>query len=68
MAALVYYAGLPLRLHPYSRDYAVLLQLLILQLTLQLLRLSHFTYRLVEVILVDSISIIFDGEQAAAPN
>jgi hypothetical protein len=68
MAALVYYAGLPLRLHSYSRDYAVLLQLLILQLTLQLLRLSHFAYRLVEVVLVDSIAIIFDGEQATAPN
>lgn len=41
------------------------LQLLVLKLTLQLLRLGDLADRLVEVILVNCISVIFDGEQAS---
>ena len=38
------------------------LQLLVLQLAFQLLRLSHLPHRLVEVILVDGIPVVLDGE------
>ena len=43
-----------------------LLQLLVLQLALQLLRLAELAHRLVEVVLVDGVSVGLDGEQAAA--
>jgi hypothetical protein len=39
------------------------LQLLVLELTLQLLGLGHLTNCFVEVILVDGISVVLDGEQ-----
>lgn len=42
------------------------LELLILQLAFQLLGLGHFAHRLVEVVLIDRISVILDGKQAAA--
>jgi hypothetical protein len=40
------------------------LQLLVVQLALQLLRFGHLAHRLVEVVLVDGVSVVFDGEQA----
>ena len=42
---------------------AMALQLLVVQLALQLLRLSHLPYCLVEVVLVDRVSVVFDGEE-----
>jgi hypothetical protein len=41
---------------------ALSLQLLVLQLALQLLRLGHLPHRLVEIVLVNGISVVFDGE------
>lgn len=41
------------------------LQLLVVQLAFQLLGLGHLAYRLVEVVLVDRVSVVFDGEEAA---
>lgn len=41
----------------------MLLQLLILELALQLLRLHHLTHRPVEIILVNRLSVIFNGKQ-----
>lgn len=35
------------------------------KLTLQLLRLSHLAYSFVEVVLVDRISVVLDGKEAA---
>lgn len=40
-----------------------LLELLVFQFALQLLRLGHLAHSLVEVVLIDGISIIFDGKQ-----
>lgn len=39
------------------------LQFLVLKLALQLLGLSDLAYSLVEVVLVDGVSVVFDGEQ-----
>ena len=39
------------------------LQLLVVQLAFQLLRLGHLANGFVEVVLVDRVSVIFDGEQ-----
>lgn len=40
----------------------ILLQLLVFQLALQLLGLGNLTYGLVEIVLVDCIPIVLDGE------
>lgn len=40
------------------------LELLVLQLALQFLRLGHFPHRFVEIVLIDGIAIVLDGEQA----
>ena len=42
------------------------LQLLVIQLALQLLALGHLPHRLVEVVLVDRVAVVLDGEEAAA--
>ena len=39
------------------------LQLLVLQLAFQLLRLGHLAHSLVEVVLADRFPVVFDGEQ-----
>ena len=41
------------------------LQLLVVQLAFQLLRLRHLAHSLVEVVLVDRVSVVFDGEETA---
>lgn len=40
------------------------LQFLILQFPLQLLILRHLSHRLVEIVLIDCVSLILDGRQA----
>ena len=42
------------------------LQLLVFKLALQLLGLDQLAHRLVEVVLVDGVSVVLDGEQAPA--
>jgi hypothetical protein len=39
------------------------LQLLVFQLAFQLLRLGHLPHRLVEVVLIDRVSVVFDREE-----
>ena len=41
------------------------LQLLVVQLAFPLLRLRHLAHSLVEVVLVDRVSVVFDGEETA---
>jgi hypothetical protein len=41
------------------------LQLLVVQLAFQLLRLCHLAHSLVEVVLVDRVSVVLDGEETA---
>jgi hypothetical protein len=46
-----------------DRPYALLrLQLLVVQLALQLLRFCHLAHGLVEVVLVDRVSVVLDSE------
>jgi hypothetical protein len=53
--------------HPFhAMTIRPLLQLLILKLALQLLGLGHLAHRLVEVVLVDGVSVVLDSEQTAA--
>lgn len=40
------------------------LQLLVLKLALQLLRLAHLAHGLVEIVLVDRLAVVLDGKQA----
>jgi hypothetical protein len=42
------------------------LQLLVFQLAFQLLRLGHLPHRLVEVVLVNRVSVVLDSEETAA--
>jgi hypothetical protein len=41
------------------------LQLLVLELAFKLLRFSDLTDSLVEIVLVDGVTVVFDGEQTA---
>ena len=43
------------------------LQLLVFKLALQLLRLGYLPNGLIEVILIDGITVILDGEQTTMP-
>lgn len=58
------YVGLPtiLGVRLVSCAGTTPLQLLIFKLALQLLRLDQLAHRLVEVVLVDGISVVLDGE------
>lgn len=47
----------------YRHYHITPLQLLVFELTFQFLRLSHLANRLVEVVLVDSVPVVLDGEQ-----
>jgi hypothetical protein len=40
------------------------LQLLVLQLSFELLRFCHLSHRLVEIVLVDEISVVLDSKQS----
>jgi hypothetical protein len=42
------------------------LQLLVFQLAFQLLRLGHLSHRLVEVVLIDRVSVVLDCEETTA--
>lgn len=55
----------PLHSPPRTNQAAPTLQLLVLELTLQLLRLSDLAHGFVEVVLVDGVAVVADGEEAA---
>ena len=44
--------------------FAGLLQLLVFQLAFKLLGFGHFTNGFVEIILIDGLSVVFDGKQS----
>jgi hypothetical protein len=59
---IVHDAGFMLILKPTIGLHADRLQLLVLKLALQLLRLGHLPDCFVEVVLVDRISVVLDSE------
>jgi hypothetical protein len=52
--------------HRHFAIDAWVLQLLVLELALQLLRLCNFADSLVKIVLVDCVAVVFDGEEATA--